>query len=438
MVNSYNAPFIFYTDDGANNTIANLNDTYASMGLGDGDDDTVIETKANLIATHKEKHQRGVMVMDIDTKEFKCIFNLTNGSSSIALDLSYKVLYVANDNNIIKLSMPEETEQLLYDDPYAVKEKNRFSNTTFVKNLNSTVGTIALDLRLKHRHIYWSLPGKFGEWDGRILRASLDNLKANGEAKNVIDLTHTINAGLEDISIAGTSMTAKVKGGLHNPTGLALDLRKPHYRLYWLDTGTNISTSKNHSVSLTIPHLSLIFLPYLSYILSLSHTLSRTLLMCDDVIMMFFPLTRLSISLSLLVQGTYLDGRLFRSNLDGTQPEIVLDYGYLKSPIGMVLDLVNNTAFVGDSKGQIWAIDMDFRANENQNVSKVLNKPVLLFSGPISYGELCPNCDTGVVIKVRGLSTLPHSLTHSLTLFMCIDDMFVYKETNGAGTGLQI
>jgi hypothetical protein len=84
-----------------------------------------------------------------------------------------------------------------------------------------------------------------------------------------------------------------------------------------------------------------------------------------------------------------------------THHQIVLDYGYLKSPTGMVLDLVNNTAFVGDSKGQIWAVDMDFKANENQNVSKVLNKPVLLFSGPISYGEICPNCDTGVVIKVN-------------------------------------
>lgn len=75
-------------------------------------------------------------------------------------------------------------------------------------------------------------------------------MKANGEAKKVIDLTPNINAGLKDISIAGTSMTTKVRGGLHNPTGIALDLRKPHYRLYWLDTGTNISTSKNNSVSL--------------------------------------------------------------------------------------------------------------------------------------------------------------------------------------------
>lgn len=116
----------------------------------------ISETKANLIATKREKKQRGVMVMDIDTKEFKCIYNLTNGSSSLALDLSYKVVYVANDKRIIKLTMPSETEQLLYDDPYSVKEENRFKNITFIKGLNSSVGTIALDLRLKHRFIYWS------------------------------------------------------------------------------------------------------------------------------------------------------------------------------------------------------------------------------------------------------------------------------------------
>lgn len=90
----------------------------------------------------------------------------------------------------------------------------------------------------------------------------------------------------------------------------------------------------------------------------------------------------------------------------------------------MVLDLVNNTAFVSDSKGQIWGIDMDFRANENQNVSKVLNKPVLLFSGPISYGEICPNCDTGVVIKVY--QPFP-------SLSTCADRVYICLETDGIG-----
>jgi len=50
---------------------------------------------------------------------------------------------------------------------------------------------------------------------------------------------------------------------------------------------------------------------------------------------------------------------------------VVLDYGYLKNPTGMVLDLINNTAFVGDEAGNIWAVDMDYTTNENQNVSQV-------------------------------------------------------------------
>jgi len=342
LVQDYNTPYLFYTDDGANNTAANINDTAANMGITDDDGSPL--RFSDITPTRREIKDRGIMLLNMDTKEFRCIHNLTNGSSSIGVDLSYKHLYAANDKQIIRLTLPSHTEQLLYEDPNSIVAEKHFVNLTFIKNLTSPVGTLTLDLRLDHRHIYWTQPGKFGEWDGKIMKASLEDVSVGGEAKNIVDLTPIINAGLKDITIAGTSMQTKVKGGLHNPTGIALDLRKPNLRMYWLDTGTNISTSPNNT-------------------------------------------------------GTYRDGRLFRSNLDGTKPEIVLDYGYLKNPTGLVLDLINNTAFVGDEAGQIWGVDMDFLSNENQNVSRVLNKPELLFTGPIGYGDICPSCDTGVRIK---------------------------------------
>lgn len=101
------------------------------------------------------------------------------------------------------------------------------------------------------------------------------------------------------------------------PRGIALDLRKPHMHLYWLDEGVNTTKHFNRT-------------------------------------------------------GSYRDGRLLRSNFDGTNPEVsnnrpealriyvsaptqvVLPYGTLKGPTSMVLDLVNGTAFVGDEAGRIW------------------------------------------------------------------------------------
>jgi hypothetical protein len=265
LVTDYNTPYLFYTDDGANNSAANINDTYAKMGITD--DDGQVETRANLLATAREKKDRGIMLLNMDTKESTCIHNLTNGSSSIGVDLSYKQLYAANDKKIIRLTLPSNTEQLLYENPNSISAEARFTNTTFIKNLSSPVESLALDLRIDNRYIYWTQPGEFGVWDGKILRASLDDVTSGGEAKKIVDLTPTINAGLKDISIAGTSMETKVKGGMHNPTGIALDLRKPNLRLYWLDIGTNITTSVNQT-------------------------------------------------------GKYRDGRLFRSNLDGTKPEV--------------------------------------------------------------------------------------------------------------------
>lgn len=45
----------------------------------------------------------------------------------------------------------------------------------------------------------------------------------------------------------------------------------------------------------------------------------------------------------------------------------------------MVLDLVNNTAIIGDETGKVWQVDMDYRGFENWNVSQVINRPEVGF-----------------------------------------------------------
>jgi len=137
---------------------------------------------------------------------------------------------------------------------------------------------------------------------------------------------------------------------------------------------------------------------------------------------------------------------VFRSNLDGTGAELVLGYGFLKNPSGLVLDLVNNTAIIGDETGKIWSVDMDYRGFENQNVSKVINKPKVLFSGAYSYGSLCPTCATGVRIKTPtnfvldyrnreawlGATLLPTTLTTN-TLGTLVDTLVLYWTDAEAG-----
>ena len=48
-------------------------------------------------------------------------------------------------------------------------------------------------------------------------------------------------------------------------------------------------------------------------------------------------------------------------------------------------------------------VDLDFTTNENQNVSRVLNRPVLLFGdewgGVVAYGSLCAVCDYGELLN---------------------------------------
>lgn len=309
LVEDYNGAFIFYTDDGGNQTAQHVNTTAAMLGLGDDDliypgNDAIRKAYA---PSNRQVKDRGIHVLSLETMESTCIVNLTNGSSAVALDLSTKNIYATSlDGNgaILRFQLPPNNEALLYADPLLLKPALRLNvasvNTTFVNTSSKPYG-MALDLRFNARAVYWTQPGitEPGATDGKLMKAYLDQLDANGHATRVIDLTPTINAGLKNLVYGGSSKL-EVKGGVMSPRGLALDLRKPHMRMYWLDVGVN-KTYFNNSL---IP--------------------------------------------------TLRDGRLFRSNLDGTDPVVVLPYGHLKSPTSLVLDLVNNTAFVGDEAGRIW------------------------------------------------------------------------------------
>jgi hypothetical protein len=352
-VADYNGAFIFYTDDGGNQTAQSVNTTSDMLGLGDDDliypgNDAIRKAYA---PSSRQVKDRGVHVLSVATMESTCILNLTNGSSAVALDLSTKHVYATSLDGtgaILRFALPATTEALLYADPLLVEPSQRLnaatSNATFVNTSSQPYG-LALDLRFNARAVYWTQPGTILDdvSDGKIMKAYLDEVDANGAATRVIDLTPTINAALEDVTYGGTSQL-RVKGGVMSPRGVALDLRKPHLRIYWLDMGVN-TTRHNNSDS---------------------------------------PLR---------------DGRLFRSNLDGTDPRVILPFGYLKAPTSLVLDLVNNSAFVGDEAGRIWSIDMDYTTNENQNVSRIYNAPKIVFEGIMSLGALCPTCTTGVRMK---------------------------------------
>ena len=82
------------------------------------------------------------------------------------------------------------------------------TNSTFLPALVTPPGGLALDVRFGSRWAYWTQPGDDGAADGKLLRASLDNVHANGEARVIEDLSATIG-----------------RKYLHDPEGIALDLQ---------------------------------------------------------------------------------------------------------------------------------------------------------------------------------------------------------------------
>ena len=92
LVEDYNGAFIFYTDDGGNQTAQHVNTTAAMLGLGDDDliypgNDAIRKAYA---PSNRQVKDRGIHVLSLETMESTCIVNLTNGSSAVALDLSTK------------------------------------------------------------------------------------------------------------------------------------------------------------------------------------------------------------------------------------------------------------------------------------------------------------------------------------------------------------
>ena len=123
----------------------------------------------------------------------------------MALDLSRRHLYVAS---LQKAGGHYSILRIPVDVTASRQSGYKETNSTFLPALVSPPGGLALDLRFGSRWAYWTQPGDDGAADGKLLRASLDNTYANGEARVIEDLSLTIG-----------------RKYLHDPEGLALDLQ---------------------------------------------------------------------------------------------------------------------------------------------------------------------------------------------------------------------
>jgi hypothetical protein len=355
VVTSHNTEFVFYTDAGGNESKAFVNETDLVGSSGGGDDDAASDDDASssgafATPSRSQMRDRGLHVLDMSTGEQQCLLNVTNTSTSVALDLSLKEVYLTAGTDILRAVLPRERDGVLYREGAAAMPGHLrldgigAENITFITNRSFPPFSIALDLRFHHRYLYWSQPGKSNyAGDGGLFRLKLGDDPYRGtsyeerrrrDPKNapvIEDLTSRIASSLraEQRNKGPSTALSNSEEPIITPKGIALDLRKPLLRLYWCDEGNKTRGSTRGFSNVTFD---------------------------------------------------MLDGRILRANLDGSGAEVVLPTGYVQDPGNLVLDLINNTGFVADAVGAIWIFDLEFSANANPNASYVER---------IFHGDMC-------------------------------------------------
>ncbi|CAM9233744.1 unnamed protein product [Ectocarpus sp. 13 AM-2016] len=148
--------------------------------------------------------------------------NTTDLSNALALDMTYRVLYYGQGNQVMRIPLLSD----LVDEGIwhaANGTANGLAEAFVTLPGYERPGYLEMDLRPDKRYLYLTVPGNDSVPDGRVLRKKLSN---DSDPMGYEDLSGPIQSGMLDL---GYNLT--------DPLGIALDLvdEKERQRIYFVD-----------------------------------------------------------------------------------------------------------------------------------------------------------------------------------------------------------